>query len=336
MTTDNTWADREFPDTDTLRAALELACRAPSVHNSQPWSWRLGESTVHLFADWTRHLPATDPDGRDLLVSCGAVLHHARVAFAAFGWHATVHRLPDPADPDHLAAIEFARADASPSDLMLAAAILRRRSDRRAYSASPIPPEQLVALTKAAGGCGTVLTTASSPAVRAPLVEAITRANAAQSRNPGYAHEIFLWSGTHTRSPDGVPAANSVTAAGYGDLALRQFATPSIEVADRPSGAGVLLVVGTSSDDTLSRLLAGEATSAVLLAATAARLSSCPLSQPLEVEETRDLVRDEVIGGAMVPQMVLRVGRPRPRDRALPATGRRTLDDVLAALPARI
>ncbi|MBC6445822.1 Acg family FMN-binding oxidoreductase [Actinokineospora xionganensis] len=335
MTTYDTRADRAFPDTDTLRAALELACRAPSVHNSQPWSWRLGESTVQLFADWTRHLPATDPDGRDLLVSCGAVLHHALVAFAAFGWRTTVRRLPDATDPDHLATIEFAPGDADQVDLTLAAAILRRRSDRRAYSASAVPPDQLVALTKAAGRAGTVLTVATDPAVRAPLVEAITLADAEQRRNPDYAHEIYVWSGTHTRSPDGVPAANAVTATHYGDLAIRQFATPAIEVADRASGAGALMVLSTSSDDMLSRLRAGEATSAVLLAATAARLSSCPLSQPLEVSTSRELVRDEVIGGAMVPQMVLRVGRPRSRDRALPATGRRMLDDVLTAWPAR-
>ncbi|PRC46068.1 NAD(P)H nitroreductase, partial [Mycobacterium sp. ITM-2017-0098] len=31
-----------FPDTDTLRSALSLANRAPSVHNSQPWQWRVG------------------------------------------------------------------------------------------------------------------------------------------------------------------------------------------------------------------------------------------------------------------------------------------------------
>src|SRR3982750_4766364 len=92
-------------DQRTLRAAIELASHAPSVHNSQPWRWVIGPRTVHLYADLRRWLPATDADGRDLVVSCGAVLHHLRVALAASGMHAVVHRIPDPARPDDLAAL---------------------------------------------------------------------------------------------------------------------------------------------------------------------------------------------------------------------------------------
>ena len=49
--------DSAFPDDETIRAALALAVRAPSIHNSQPWLWRVGEHTVHLYADAGRHLP---------------------------------------------------------------------------------------------------------------------------------------------------------------------------------------------------------------------------------------------------------------------------------------
>jgi hypothetical protein len=55
------------------------------VHNTQPWRWLVGDHSVHLMADRARGVPATDPDGRDLLLSCGAALHHLRVAFAALG-----------------------------------------------------------------------------------------------------------------------------------------------------------------------------------------------------------------------------------------------------------
>ena len=53
-------------DHRTVRSALELASRAPSVHNSQPWRWRIADRSVHLYADHARRLPATDPDGREL------------------------------------------------------------------------------------------------------------------------------------------------------------------------------------------------------------------------------------------------------------------------------
>ena len=110
-------------DRQTIRAAVELGSHAPSLHNSQPWRWRLDGRNLLLQADLRRWLPATDADGRDLVVSCGAALHHTRVALAASGVHAAVHRIPDPQRADDLAALEL-----SP----------RRR--RRAHRDDPSPP----------------------------------------------------------------------------------------------------------------------------------------------------------------------------------------------------
>ena len=97
-------------DRQTIRAAVELGSHAPSLHNSQPWRWRLDGRSLLLQADLRRWLPATDADGRDLVVSCGAVLHHTRVALAAAGVHAVVRRIPDPQRPDDLAALELCPA----------------------------------------------------------------------------------------------------------------------------------------------------------------------------------------------------------------------------------
>jgi len=88
-------------DGGVVRAAIALASRAPSTHNTQPWICRLGATSLHLYADLTRWLPATDPDRRDLILSCGAMLHHLEVALASLGVDVTIHRLPNPADPDH-------------------------------------------------------------------------------------------------------------------------------------------------------------------------------------------------------------------------------------------
>ncbi|WP_433716011.1 hypothetical protein ACQP2U_19790 [Nocardia sp. CA-084685] len=73
---------------------------APSgVPATQPSQWRVGDRTVRLHADYSRQPPLTDPDRRDLLLSCGTALHHFRVAARSFGWHAVVHRVPNPAEP---------------------------------------------------------------------------------------------------------------------------------------------------------------------------------------------------------------------------------------------
>jgi nitroreductase len=324
---------RSQPDENTLRAAVALACRAPSVHNSQPWRWELGQHSLHLYADRTRNLPAVDPLGADLVVSCGAALHHLRVGLAALGWRAIVHRLPNPGQPDHLAAIEFQEGAPTESHVALAAAIPRRRTDRRAFSSWAVPQGITAQLVSSALAEGVEAQEVMGRA-RDELLMAIATAAAAQEADPAYRAEIREWTGVYPGASAGVPAANIPAGSRqYGNLRMREFAPGELTQTDRlllSEDAGSLIVLSTSSDDELSRLRAGEATSAVLLEATSAGLASCPLSQPLEVVETKELVRDQVLGGSTCPQLVIRVGWAGFNADPLPATPRRPVIDVLA------
>ncbi|HEX7307669.1 Acg family FMN-binding oxidoreductase [Lentzea sp.] len=324
--------NRGQPDENTVRAALALACRAPSVHNSQPWRWEIGAHSLHLYADRTRALPSIDPLGADLTLSCGAALHHLRVGLAALGWKAVVHRLPNPGDPDHLAAIEFEAREPAQPHIALAAAIPRRRTDRRAYSSWQVPSGIMSQLVERARAEGVEAQEVMGKA-RTELLVAIAKASIVQESDPGYQAEIREWTGVYPGASAGVPAANIPTGTRqYGDLRLREFAPGELRQADSrliSEDAGSLVVLSTSSDDELSRLRAGEAAGAVLLEATSAGLASCPLSQPLEVVETREMVRDEVLGASACPQLVIRVGWGAFNADPLPATPRRPLIDVL-------
>jgi hypothetical protein len=119
-----------FPDAATLDSVLDLAAQAPSVRNIQPWRWHVDRHGVQLSADWSRRLGDTDADRRDVIVSCGAVLHHCAVAFAAAGWSSRVRRLPD---DGVLATMELDKRSQGPGSVELAEAIGRRRADRRPY-----------------------------------------------------------------------------------------------------------------------------------------------------------------------------------------------------------
>lgn len=326
--------DRGQPDENTLRAAVALACRAPSVHNSQPWRWELGRHSIHLYADRTRSLPAVDPLGADLVISCGAALHHLRVGLAALGWRAVVHRLPNPGQPDHLAAIEFEAREPKAAHVALASAIPRRRTDRRAFSSWAVPDGIIGQLVSRALEEGVEAQEVEGRA-RDELLMAIVTAATAQEADPAYRAEIREWSGVYPGASAGVPAANIPAGSRqYGNLQMREFAPGELLQTDRrmlSEDAGSLIVLSTSSDDDLSRLRAGEATSAVLLEATSAGLASCPLSQPLEVVETKELVRDHVLGGSTCPQLVIRIGWAGFNADPLPATPRRPLVDVLTS-----
>lgn len=316
----------EAIDPRTVRSALELATRAPSVHNSQPWLWRVGRRSVHLHPDLRHWLRVTDTDGRDIGMSCGAALHHLTVALCALGLAANVHRLPNPAEPDHLAAVELRSGPRSDPDLV--DAIVRRRTDRRRFTDWEVPDAFVTELVARAADHGALLRPVNDPGARRRLVAAIEEAGRTQETTEGYRTETALWSGSRTGT-DGVPASNLLAdPVGTGDGTARRFAPG--QLVQPPDGAdgALLLVLGTTSDDPQSWLRAGEAMSAVLLHATRLGLATCPLSQPLEVPGTRIAVRDEILGGTLVPQLVLRLGWA-PSGPALPATPRRPVEEVL-------
>jgi hypothetical protein len=324
------------PDVQTLRSAVALAARAPSIHNSQPWRWSLDATSLHLYADASRLLPATDPDGRDLMLSCGAALHHLQVALAASGWATQVHRFPNPNQPDHLAAVEFLPREPNRDDVTLAAAIQRRRTDRRRYTSWPVPMDLLDDLARTAGTFGTVLMPATDPDDRYQLVRALAEAATRQESDLAYATELATWTGRSPFVTEGVPATNIPAGERrHGDTTMRAFPNGQLtEPGDRwEDDAGELLVLATSTDNAEARLRAGEAMSAVLLWATDFRLATCPLSQVLEIEKTRELVRDRVLDGFGVPQIVLRVGWAPVNAGPLPATPRRPLNEFLGRLP---
>lgn len=326
------------PDHSTVLAAIELANRAPSVHNTQPWRWLLGDESMHLMADRTRALPVTDPDGRDLLLSCGAALHHLRVAFAALGWRTVVHRMPNRHDPDHLAAIETRPCIPGDDDVAIASAIARRRTDRRRYSSWEVPGEHLELMVRRAARAGALLVPVLDGGTRWLLTRAIDRAARRRDENRAYQLELAAWSGRGRAADDGV-----LTASGSGfpnwhdDTAMRTFPGGSLPDAATGRGepdAGQLLVVATLDDDPVSVLRAGEAASAALLTATDLGLATCPLSQPLEIIDTRAEIRDQVLDGAAYPHLILRVGWSPTAAPPLPVSPVRRMAETVDNLPS--
>jgi Nitroreductase family len=315
-----------------LAEVVERALRAPSVYNTQPWLWRIRPGVVELHADWTRHLGTTDPDCRDLLLSCGFALHHLKVALAARDLAAQVDRLPDPEDYGHLATITIQPGTGEAADAALFPGIDRRRTERRRMSRRSVPLSHLRTLEEQASRAGALLLPVTSPAMRHRLAAALIEAARIQANTPGYGAELQLWTRRHAGGRDGIPAGTvPFSPVGLlGSSPLRDFPRTPLRQPHPLSGyvsghgpaddAAELLVIATPGDDQLDRLRAGEASSAVLLAATQLGLATTPLSQVLEVEVTRRMLRLEVLHVPEHPQLILRIGWPATAAAELPAT----------------
>jgi nitroreductase len=307
------------------------------VHNTQPWRWRLHHEHVELYADWSRQLVATDPERRDLVMSCGAALHHLEVALAALGLAVQVRRMPDPEDRGHLATIAVRSGRPDPADAAQFPAIRLRRTDRRRMSRRPVPPQHLVDLAGQARRTGALLLMVTEQAMRKRLIATLTEAAVRQESAPGYGAELRQWTQRFAGGRDGLSATSIAgPPIGLGEASpLRAYPRSRLDQPRQEPGTGPvddaaeLLVIVTQHDDPLDWLRAGEATSAVLLAATALGLATTPLSQAVEVGTSRLELQQEVLRVPEHPQLVIRVGWPASGAAELPMTPRRELKSVL-------
>ena len=314
---------------EVLRRVVAAAGRAPSVHNTQPWRWRATPRGVVLHAHHAHRLMHADPQGRDLMISCGAALHTLVVAAAAEGFRARVRRMPDPRDPSTVADVSFRPEPATAQAVALAGAISRRRTDRRPPTSWPVPEERLLRLATLAGDLGVRATDVTSPADALPVPELVAQAERAQGLDRGYHDELLAWSSP--RDAVGVPRDNvPERTAGSDGAGGTRFPAGHLPTAstDGPTGAAWVLL-STSSDDPLSWLRTGEALQACWLWTTLEGMSLVPYSQPLEVDRTRSLLQRDHLADTSCPQLLLRVGWPSLTAPAVPPTPRRAVSDVL-------
>lgn len=314
-----------------VRRLIELACRAPSVHNTQPWRWRIGrDDSIELYADRARQLPVADPAGRNLTISCGAALHHLIVAGRATGVTVTADLSPEPDDPNLLARTRLAPANLPKDGPDVLDALERRCTDRRRFTSWPVPESRLTHLAQAAAGWGAYALPIVDPSARFRTELLLGRAQKEQRADPRFLAEQHVWT-EHSRH-DGVPQPNATPRSRVPASERSNRFAPDPPIAS--SGAMIensdgLVTVCTAQDDQRSWLEAGQVLSALWLRATHEGLSLVPLSQVIEVEATRLALQDDILGGMAHTQILLRIGWQEIGRASLAPTPRRTLDDVL-------
>ena len=199
-------------DTEVIRSAVQLACRAPSLHNSQPWRWVSEGSTVQLFVDKDRVLYSTDHSGREALLGCGAVLDHFRVATAAAGWTANVDRFPNPNNPLHLASIDFTPMKfVTEGHRHRADAILLRRTDRLPL-AEPPDWASIESQLRSAITADVVRLDVIADELRPELADASQLTESLRLYDTSYHAELSWWTG-HYETAEGIPESALVSAA---------------------------------------------------------------------------------------------------------------------------
>ncbi|NUR69391.1 MAG: nitroreductase [Hamadaea sp.] len=309
----------DAPVPDILAHAAEVASSAPSIHNSQPWRWEIAGDRLELYAERSRQLTATDPEGRMLTISCGASLHHARLALAGWGWQARVDRLPD-GDGDRLAVLQVEGAIPITAEAeQLLRTIAHRHTDRRPVANRPVPADALQALAAAAYAEGARLELLRTEQID-DLASATAHAAEIDAADPAIQTELSEWAGGE-REEVGIPDEVIPSRPPQTNVASREFAgSGSLQIGDDHDKAASYGLLFGDQDDQLSWLRGGEALSALWLTAVRLGLGIMPISEPVEVPAGRQILR-RTLAYLGWPYLAVRVGVPAD-DVEQPATPR--------------
>ena len=308
---------------------IATAARAPSVHNTQPWRFRVGHYVIELYADQRRKL-RVDPAGREMLISCGAALFGLRLAVRSLGYLPVVKLLPDPARLRLLARVRMgAAAPMTARERQMLAALPHRHTHRGPFAPGPLPAGLLAGLQHDALAEGATLALVDPALAYQQLADILGAAGRRQDLDPLAQAEVRRWTrAAADPARDGVPAHALPARAGRqpGRLPQRDF--------DLGRGLGLLATGGpppavtavllTPGDGRADWLRAGQALHRLLAHAASKWVFASLYTQPLEAAAIRALIRDRLaLPGA--PQMLLQLGPAHTTH----ATARRPPDDLI-------
>lgn len=130
-------------------ALVRAGILAASPHNTQPWLFRITDTSIELFADTQRHLGAMDPYLREMHIGLGCAIENMMLTAQAIGYDVnltletgTLTGLTDALEPQLVATFALSEGASTPDELY--EAIPNRHTDRAAYDMSrPLSDEML-------------------------------------------------------------------------------------------------------------------------------------------------------------------------------------------------
>ena len=320
---------------EITRYVVAKAVWAPSVHNTQPWRFTSSGQQISLHADADRRLAVADPDGREMMISCGAALFNVRLALRSLGYIPETCVLPDPGQPALVARVSW-RAARRRRRVRAAAVRLCARAADASWRVRPgavaTGHARRAARGRRAGRGGAAHRGGRRAAGRAGGRRGNSRTPAA-ARDGERFRELARWAPPPgSARSDGVPATSYPARAEHTEPYFpgRDFAhghgwgLPPLSTATSYRAAGVAGLLTTAADRPVDWVNAGQALQRILLTASTCGAAVALHSQPLELPWLREFIRTQLSDGAY-PHLVLRIGLVTQ----VAVSVRREPDDVL-------
>ena len=320
---------------EQMRFIANFAMLAPSPFNTQPWRIRVTDNTLEVYPDLNLWLRSADPDGHDLVVSCGAAVANAVVALRHFGFATRVETFTgDKIDEKAwLVRLTVTGPHANDTiDTMLYYAIQNRHTARKPFNDRLIPQPLMADISAVlAQEHGADMSEVDDPERRNKVAALWDEIMDDVSKDKSRDAEVQKWIGTtDPQRKDGEPiAAAGIDQLHYHWINLTRGGSGLVDESRQRTRARIIscprLVAISTSGDTLSDwVTAGMAMESALLRACSPGVQAFFLGQLTCRKEDRMRTR-EVLDLKGIPHVALCLGF----SSSSPTTPRRPLSEVL-------
>ncbi|MDY6205692.1 MAG: nitroreductase family protein [Prevotella sp.] len=292
---------------------IENAIKAPSGHNTQPWLFKICDSEIDIYPDFTKSLPVVDPDNRELFVSLGCATENLCIAASHKGYRGDV------TITDNDVIKIMLSQDSLNMALSIYPQIPIRQTNRSIYNGKIIP-EDSIALLKSVGAetcIGVHFFKNGTPEYQV-ISEMVYKGNNIQMSDKNFKEELRQWMRYNKKHQNATKDGLSYAVFGAPNIP-RFIAKPIITRAineksqnkndrKRIESSSHFILLTTSSNTVEQWINLGRTLERILLKATEMGISHAYLNQPNEVSELSLEMAQRLGISNEYPTVLIRIG----------------------------
>lgn len=309
------------------------AAIAPSGHNSQPWKFVIEEPTITILPDYSRRLPAVDPDDRELFISLGCALQNLVTSAEHFGYKCNVYYSLEKANSEEIKVTLTKTSDVPELDLFKQ--IEKRQTTRNEYNKVKVTNEELKKIENYSVGDGVKSIVKTDTESLHKIIQLVKSGNTVQFADDAFMDELKFWIRfSHAEAEE---KSDGLTSDVMGNPSIPRWAGKlfmNLFYSDKDqnekdekyisSSAGVILFYteGNSKKDWIET---GRAYERFSLLTTSINIKCAFINQPIEVPRFLNNTAEAFGLKNGYPQLLLRFGY----SDAMPKSPRRRTADVI-------
>lgn len=311
---------------DKMKFLIQYAILAPSSHNTEPWQFRIHDNAIDLLMDYSRWLKVADADQRELHISVGCALENLVVAAEHFGLGHTEVLMPNTSEPLLAARITFAEGGSAAQhrEPRLFEMILVRHTNHGVYDGHPIPDDVRARLVACCIEPDIFVHLTDDLTIKKSVDDWVVKSDAVLFAKPEYREELAYWIGK------GV-FGSSWLMAKLGQFAVSHFNMgKSIGKKDHEllMSSPVFGLIASERDGRRQQIMVGQVYQRISLLAASHGIWCQPISQIVQVAETKQELLMAAPEGGLIPQHPFRMGFAQAEREHTP---RRPVADVLVS-----